>query len=163
MVLTQLVLEKITLKLWKNFQLTDWQKSLKTTWTWHYWMNYCLMWKHAKFEKRAKKTGLPPGSLVYTGKHDIPTKITLIEYNKESFSEKQIEECPEFKNEDTVNWIKINGFSDVETLKRIGKCFNLHPLVLEDNIKYKSTPKVEDYDNYLYIVLKLFDLTAETR
>lgn len=112
-------------------------------------------------KKRTKKAGLPPGSLVYTGKHDILTKITLIEYNKESFSEKTIEECPEFKNEDTVKWIKINGFSELETLKKIGKCFNLHPLVLEDILNTNQRPKVEDYDNYIYIVLKLFDLSDE--
>ena len=37
-------------------------------------------------KKWPKKAGLPPGSLVYTGKKDIPTKINIIEYNKEIFS-----------------------------------------------------------------------------
>ena len=113
--------------------------------------------------KRTKKVGLPPGSLVYTGKNDIPTKITLIEYNKETFSEKTIEKCPEFTDEDTVKWIKINGLKDVENLKTIGKCFNLHPLVLEDILNTTQRPKVEDYSDYLYIVLKLFDVNDEDR
>jgi magnesium transporter len=104
-------------------------------------------------KKRAKKAGLPPGSLIYTGKTDIPTKITLIKYNKETFSEKITEECPEFTEEDTVKWVKINGFKEVETLKKICKCFNLHPLVLEDILNTNQRPKIEDYDNYLYIVL----------
>jgi len=113
--------------------------------------------------KRSKKIGLPPGSLVYTGKNDTPTKITLIEYNKETFSEKTIEECPKFTDEDTVKWIKINGLKEVENLKRIGKCFNLHPLVLEDILNTTQRPKVEDYSDYLYLVLKVFDVSDEDR
>ena len=110
-----------------------------------------------------KKAGLPPGSLVYTGKNDIPTKITFIEYNKDIFSEEKIEECPEFTNEDTVKWIKVNGLKDVENLKKIGKCFDLHPLVLEDILNTNQRLKVEDYDDYLYIVLKLFDVSENDR
>ena len=110
---------------------------------------------------RSKKAGLPPGSLVYTGAEDISTKITLIEYNKDIFNQKTIKECPKFTDEDTVKWIKINGFRDVEILKKIGKCFNLHPLVLEDILNTHQRPKVEDYNDYLYIVLKLFDVTDD--
>lgn len=108
-----------------------------------------------------KKAGLPPGSLVYTGKKEIPTKITLIEYNKETFSERPLEKCPEFTDEDTVKWIKINGFKDVESLKKIGKCFNLHPLVLEDILNTNQRPKIEDYSDYIYLVLKLFDFNED--
>lgn len=108
-----------------------------------------------------KKAGLPPGSLVYTGKKEIPTKITLIEYNKETFSERPLEKCPEFTDEDTVKWIKINGFKDVESLKKIGKCFNLHSLVLEDILNTNQRPKIEDYSDYIYLVLKLFDFNED--
>ncbi len=114
-------------------------------------------------KKWPKKAGLPPGSLVYTGKEDIPIKMDLIEYNKEIFSQKAIEKCPEFTNEDTINWIKVNGLKDVETLRKIGKCFNLHPLVLEDVLNINQRPKVEDYNDHLYIVLKLFDINDDDR
>ena len=114
-------------------------------------------------KRMTKKAGLPPGSLVYTGKENIPTKIDLIEYNKEIFSQETIKECPEFTNKDTVKWIKINGLKDVENLKKIGTCFNLHPLVLEDVLNTNQRPKVEDYDDYLYIVLKLFDVSDNDR
>ena len=114
-------------------------------------------------KRMTKKAGLPPGSLVYTGKENIPTKIDLIEYNKEIFSQETIKECPEFTNKDTVKWIKINGLKDVENLKKIGTCFNLHPLVLEDVLNTNQRPKVEDYNDYLYIVLKLFDVSDNDR
>jgi magnesium transporter len=115
------------------------------------------------YGKVNKKPGLPPGSLVYTGEKDTETKITLIEYDKNIFEQKIIEKCPEFKNKDTIKWIKIIGFSNIENLKEIGRCFNLHPLVLEDILNTHQRPKIENYDDYLYVVLKLIDRDSKFR
>jgi magnesium transporter len=101
-----------------------------------------------------------PGSLVFTEKKDIETKITLIEYDKNNFNQKIIEKCPEFENKDTVKWIKINGFSN-ENLNQIGQCFNLDQFVIEDILNPIQRSKLEDYHDYLYIVLKLIHLNTE--
>jgi magnesium transporter len=111
------------------------------------------------YGKRNKKMDLPPGS----GKKDIETKITLIEYDKDNFNQKIIEKCPEFVNKDTIKWIKINGFSKIENLKAIGQCFNLDPFVLEDILNTNQRPKMEDFKDYLYVVLKLIDVDAEDK
>lgn len=115
------------------------------------------------YGKLIKKQGLPPGSLVYTGEKEIKTRMTFIEYNKEIFNEEIIAKCPEFKNKDTIKWIKINGFSDIESLKVIGQCFNLHPLALEDILNTNQRPKIEDYKDYLYVVLKLIEENTDKR
>ncbi|MGZ7068363.1 MAG: magnesium/cobalt transporter CorA [Methanobacterium sp.] len=115
------------------------------------------------YGKVNKKPGLPPGSLVYTGEKDIETKISFIEYDKDNFNQKIIEKCPEFKNKDTIKWIKINGFSKIENLKEIGRYFNLHPLVLEDILNTNQRPKIENYNDYLYVVLKLIDKDSGDR
>jgi len=115
------------------------------------------------YGKVNKTPGLPPGSLVYTGEKDIETKITFIEYDKDNFNQKIIEKCPEFKNKDTIKWIKINGFSKIENLKEIGRRFNLHPLVLEDILNTNQRPKIENYNDYLYVVLKLIDKDSGDR
>lgn len=107
------------------------------------------------YGKINKKPGLPPGSLIYTGKKDVKTKITLIEYNKDNLRQETIQKCPELKNEDTVKWIKINGFSNIETIKEISNCFNLHPLVLEDIFNTNQRSKINDFEDYLFVVLKL--------
>lgn len=109
------------------------------------------------YGKRNKKPGLPPGS----GKKNIETKITLIEYDKYNFNQKIIEKCPEFENKDTIKWIKINGFSKIENLKEIGQCYNLNPIVLEDILNTNQRPKMENFKDYLYVVLKLIDVDAE--
>jgi magnesium transporter len=109
--------------------------------------------------KRNKKQD--PSLLDYTGKKDTETKITLIEYDRNNFNQKTIEKCPEFENKDTVKWIKINGFS--ENLNDIGRCFNLNQLVLEDILNTRQRPKMDDYHDYLYIVLKLINVNTEDK
>mgnify|MGYP000891907398 CR=1 FL=1 len=109
------------------------------------------------------KTGLPPGSFVYTGDKHTETKMTLFEYNRDDFKQNPIDKCPEFKNKDTVKWIKINGFLNQEKIIEMGQCFNLHDLVLEDILDVHQRPKIDSYTDYLFVVLKLNDIDSENR
>ena len=113
-----------------------------------------------RFIKRSSKTiGLPPGSLVHIGeKKTDEVKMTIIDYSENHFDEKEIEnveECFSFKNEKNVSWINIDGVHQLDIIEKIGKCFSLHPLVLEDVVNTSQRPKIEDYDDYMYIVLKM--------
>ncbi len=113
----------------------------------------------ARRTKRSRKSGLPPGSLVHVGKRsDEEVRITLIDYDKDNLHEKEvenIEECFPFREKPTVTWINIDGLHDVELIEKLGKHFNLHPLLLEDILNTDQRPKVEDFDDYLFFVLKM--------
>jgi len=110
-------------------------------------------------KKRSKKTGLPPGSLVHIGKKkEIKTKITIIDYDEKTFQELEIEAPKEFityKDKPTITWINVDGIENTEILKDLGECFNIHSLTLEDILNTDHRPKLEDYENYIYIVLKM--------
>lgn len=104
------------------------------------------------------KSGMPPGSLVHVGEiHEVVSRISLIDYNKDSIEEKSIKSIDEvipYKDRDTVTWLIVEGLSDVGIIESIGKLFDVHPLVLEDILNTHQRPKFEEYDSYLYIVLK---------
>jgi len=113
-----------------------------------------------KFFKRvSKKTGLPPGTVVHIGDKRIEkAKIDIIDYDEAQFQEKaakKAEECFPFKDTETVTWINISGIHDVEIIKKIGKEFKLHPLVLEDIVNTGQRPKYEDFDDHIFVVLKM--------
>jgi magnesium transporter len=112
-------------------------------------------------KKRSKKAGLPPGTLVHIGEKKAETlKITIMDYDEARFEEKEIktiDECFIFKDKPTVTWINIDGLHQVEILEKLGECYGLHPLVLEDILNTDHRPKMEDYGEYLYIVLKDLD------
>jgi magnesium transporter len=109
-------------------------------------------------KKRSQKAGLPPGTPVHIGERQIEkTRITLFGYNEQEVEEKELgraKECVLFKNNSTITWINVVGLHQVEVLEELNGCFDLHPLVLEDILNTDQRPKMEDYGDYLYIVLK---------
>jgi magnesium transporter len=109
--------------------------------------------------KRSTKAGLPPGTLVHVGERKVEAaRITVIDYDETNFQEKQvetIEECFPFKTTPTVTWINIDGLHQVDIIEKIGTQFELHPLILEDILHTGQRPKLEDFDSYIYIVLKM--------
>lgn len=115
--------------------------------------------------KRAKKAGLPPGSLVYTGeKVDTKVSITIIEYDEGHYQESEkaaFDECLLLQDKPGVTWIKVEGVHAVENLQKLGECYHLHPLVLEDILNTDQRPKIEDFDDYIYIVLRLINYNQD--
>jgi magnesium transporter len=113
----------------------------------------------AKITKKiSKKAGLPPGTLVYVGdKAEKRFKVIFATYDRERYAEKaltSLEACP-VPAEDQVAWLDINGLHHIQDLEKLGDCFSLHPLVLEDILNTNQRPKIEDYGDYLYVVLKI--------
>jgi len=110
-------------------------------------------------KKRSKKAGLPPGTLVHIGERKTEKiKITIMDYDETQFQVREtetLEECYPFKDRPTIIWINIDGIHEIETLEKLGDCFGLHPLTLEDILNTDQRPKIEDYGEYIFIVLKM--------
>jgi magnesium transporter len=110
-------------------------------------------------KKRSRKAGLPPGTLIHIGEKRVGRpKLTLIDYDEANFQESEVrtvEECFSFKEKPTVTWINMEGIHEVEIVEKLGNCFGLHPLVLEDILNTDQRPKLEVYGDYIYIVLKM--------
>ena len=117
-------------------------------------------------KKRSTKAGLPPGTLIHIGeKKTEEIKITIMDYDESQFQEKEaksFDECFPYKGRPTVTWINIDGIHQVETLEKLGECFGLHPLTLEDILNTDQRPKMEDFGDYMYIVLKMFSYEDKT-
>jgi magnesium transporter len=54
-----------------------------------------------------------------------------------------------------VTWVHVTGVHDVEFIARLCDTFGLHPLVREDIANTEQRPKLEDYGEYVYLVVKL--------
>jgi magnesium transporter len=110
-------------------------------------------------KKMSGKTGLPPGTLVHIGeKKSEKVRITAIQYNEEVFQEREIEtlqECLSFRDTSTMMWLNIDGVHQLQLIEKIGTYFALHPLTMEDIVNTGQFPKLEDYGDYLFIVLKM--------
>ncbi len=124
------------------------------------------MGRNKRVRKYSQQAGLPPGTLIYTGdKTDQTFEITVATYNEQEYRESArtaFKECPAVSPDGaTVTWINVNGISNTKNLEELGECFHLHPLVLEDILNTEQRPKLDDYGDYLFIVLKMLHLEKE--
>jgi magnesium transporter len=117
------------------------------------------------FRKTTKKAGASPGTLVHVGERKTErVRIRIIDYDERSIEEKEvstIDECFPFRDRPTVTWINIDGLHEVDIVENLGKHFGLHPLVLEDIVSTEQRPKMDDYDDYLFIVTRMLSLDED--
>lgn len=117
------------------------------------------------FQERSKKAGLSPGTLVHLGERkEEKSRIEIIKYSPEKLEEKEIEIgdlTSVLPGEGEILWINVNGLHEVGVIERIGKEFSLHPLVMEDVLSTDQRPKIEDYGDYLFLVLPMFYFSME--
>ena len=118
------------------------------------------------FKKASKKAGMSPGVLVHVGEQKIETaRISIMSYDPARLEEKDlkyIEDSFAYKDTPPVSWINIDGLHEVELIEKIGTHFGIHPLTQEDIVNTGQRPKVEDFEDYIYLVLKMlkFDETS---
>jgi len=118
--------------------------------------------------RRGSQIGLAPGSLVHVGEKKVDkVVIRVLAYNSEELVERKlekIEDCLEFKDHPNLNfWINVDGLDRVDIIEKLGSYFNIHPLTLEDVLNTRQRPKTEDYDSYIYSVLKMILLDTKTK
>ena len=117
------------------------------------------------FKKREEIKGLSPGSLVFIGNQKVENvRIRVIDYDGAQLKEdelKEIAQGAEFKRTNTVTWINVDGLHDLALMKEIGSTFDLHPLLMEDILNTGQRPKLEEFDNCLFIVLKMLRYDKE--
>ena len=108
-----------------------------------------------------------------TGKSSVAQKITqdlsglkpssniileMISFNEKSFSRVEnipIDEILQKCDRQSINWINIDGLSDVSIIKKVGEHFNLHYLLLDDIMNTDHRPKVDEYDEHLFLTMKM--------
>jgi magnesium transporter len=110
-------------------------------------------------KRRSKKAGLPPGTLVFVGEHrPEPAVVSVIDFSPESLEERVLADpagalAP--RKAATVSWINVDGVHDVGVVRTICEGFGIHPLVQEDVVNTAQRAKVEDYGDYLFIVIRM--------
>ncbi len=108
--------------------------------------------------KRVKKSGQPPGTLVYTGEKKVATpRLTALAYTEQTLAEasgSSLEDCLKVLELSGNSWLHVEGLDDVALIAKIAEHYQLHPLTVEDILNVAQRPKVEEFDNYLFIILK---------
>ena len=107
-----------------------------------------------------KKAGLPPGSLVHVGEIRTPQPVaTVLSFDGAHLTEEVLPNTAAIAHHHFGHsrvWLNVHGLQDATLIKAIGERFGLHPLVLEDILNTGQRPKIDDYGDYIYLVVRMF-------
>ena len=116
-------------------------------------------------ERRSDSLGLPPGSIPAPAADARPPRVTAFQYEPGLLEEEKglsAAEARTFADRPGIAWIDVNGLADTPTIAAFGRAFGLHPLVIEDIVRTTQRPKMEVYDDYVYVVVRSIRATGAT-
>ena len=83
--------------------------------------------------------------------------LELLQYNEAEYmmqADLQVEELLAKVKTGVINWINVDGLHDKSLVKKLGKHFKLHPLLIDD-ILSDHQPKAEEFDGHLFFTMKM--------
>lgn len=113
-------------------------------------------------KKKSKKTGLPPGSVVFTGRRrtDVPL-VKVINFDRQGL--RTSDKLPNQLLAGSTTWLDVTGLHDVDFLQRIGQLYNLHQIILEDVADIYQRPKIEIFGEGIFIILKNLSINQQDK
>lgn len=114
--------------------------------------------------RRSDKAGLPPGSLVAVSDGEqSATAMKVFTFAQDFFRETEARSTAELGacEAGTITWIDVDGLADLRTINALGERFGLHALMIEDILNTDHRPKVEEYQDHLFVVAKMLTLTPD--
>ncbi len=115
--------------------------------------------KHRKkiFRRHAEHVHGPESSGLKSETH-TSVRVSAIRYSATDLLERDLKsphEITALRQPNSILWINIDGITDPTWLHTVGEVFNLHPLALEDSVHVHQRAKVEEYDEHLFIVVRM--------
>ncbi|MDR0553716.1 MAG: magnesium/cobalt transporter CorA [Treponema sp.] len=65
-----------------------------------------------------------------------------------------VDELLTYRNSAGVTWINVDGLDNPDAINRLAEIYHIHPLTVEDILNFEERPKVEEFEQYLFITLK---------
>lgn len=111
--------------------------------------------------KDYQEPGTPAGTLSPSEGETGPARILLTSYTADAIETRPVDVASLASLASTppeadprVHWVHVIGLGDMETVRRLGEIFDLHPLALEDVVQMGQRPKVEDYGDILFAIFQ---------
>ncbi len=111
--------------------------------------------KHKHRRRKRKKAvgpqlpvGASPGTIVIP-EGSPPPRIRLIRYAADFLEEEEVADPSKLYAllaRGGNSWIDVQGLGDRDVLETVARCFELHPLLLENVTMVPQRPKAESYD-----------------
>ncbi|TNF74111.1 MAG: magnesium/cobalt transporter CorA [Bacteroidetes bacterium] len=115
--------------------------------------------------QRGRKLGKAPGTVTYLGSREgVVTKVTSLVYDQDDLVKSTVDAMASLSNppaQGKTQWINVTGLSDEPRMVEIGNASGMSSLVVEDIVNTEGRPKVDEYEDYIFIVLKMLNPNGE--
>ncbi len=119
------------------------------------------------FKLSSLKAGLPPGTFVHVGVQKAEkVKITVMDYDSGSCEiayPDHPEECAPYRKKDKITWINVDGLHQIDVIEKLCSCFDIHPLTVEDILNTTQRPKLDVFDDHLFLVIRMQSYDSDSR
>ena len=117
---------------------------------------------NARFSKQRHPPGTPPGTLPEASEGSEPTRARIIAFDRDELTDAAILDPAVLAGvpDRLTAWLNIEGH-DVDQIADLGRRLEVHPLALEDVLHTGQRPKVEDFEQSLFVVLDHFSLAGD--
>ena len=114
----------------------------------------------ARFLKKSKEEiGISPDALIFRGEKKInEVLLRIIDFDANNLAEEAIntvKEVIKYQDKDTVTWFNIDGLHNTEIIEGIAEEFNFDRLILADVMNTQARPTLKEYDNCIFICIKM--------
>ena len=121
----------------------------------------------ARFLKKSKnEIGLSPDTLLFRGKKKVEyVTLNLIDFDANNLEENainSIDEALKYRDKNTVTWLNINGLHNIDLMTEISEKFNLDRLILADVMNTQGRPKAQEYDNCIFLSIKMLKENSDS-
>lgn len=118
-----------------------------------------------KKSNRMEAFGKAPGSLVFIGSRMVEeVKVDVITFDHQELKEYHLDvegekafQIPEGR----INWVNVVGVHDGDFIQHLGQQFDLHPLLLENVMNTSLRPRLEEYENCLFMNVNMLRYDEE--
>ena len=104
--------------------------------------------------KRRTAPGAMPGTVAPRA-DAIKPRFEIFAYGDDDIVEMAdvgLAELAALRGEHKVLWVNVTGLGDADLIIGVGEAFGLHRLALEDVVNTHQRPKVEEFDDHLFLV-----------
>jgi len=115
--------------------------------------------KRRKKRRRMEIIGAPPGTISVDAQSP-KSVIRVMAYGPGRFTEatlQSLDELPPYLEEWPVTWVNVDGLGDQNTVTRLRDMFDLHALAMEDVLSLHQRPKLERFENHMFLVLRMLE------
>jgi magnesium transporter len=119
--------------------------------------------RSAALRPRYNNPGASPGLGSRLARRDYTASLSLVSYSKESIVEQSdvsTAECLDSLSKYPASWIHVQGIPEQAWLSEMAEAFKLHRLSVEDVLHGRERPKLENYDEHLFVILLMPRITS---